>query len=1097
MSAKKFKFISPGVFLSEIDNSQLPKVPGGIGPLIIGRTRRGPGLKPVKVSSFQEFVEVFGEPMPGNEGEDPWRDGNGLLAASYAPYAAQAYLRADINSPVTVIRLLGVAGDDADDSANAHPGWDVHQAFGIFAATGQDTASASETNAKLVGIIYSDDTIGVGAGGRKAGEPGVTVTALSNCASGSNTVKAVEVSSHAFDLCVSSSSGNITKRVSFRKGTNYIRDVLNTSPVATNPGISDPPAGTLAKHYWLGETFEEAYEEVARAQTAHGTGSIMIFTTQLHDNMTDFKSLSHEASGSVTGWVFPQHTGDASNYEPTNLEKLFRFHAIQEGEQGLDLHVCIENIKVADTGNPSPFGRFDVVVKQMRGGRINVVDSFENLNLNPNSDNFIARRIGDQYFQWDSSQKRNKVYGNYPNRSSYIRVEMGVEVGENGPDNPKSVPFGYFGPVRPGTVTEETATDHDLPNTAWAGDNTVIITGSNKLNIEWPVAPHVTVGSLGVDLSAKYVMGSTPYNKADGAETVNYADVNTGMKDYLRKFSMFGDTLSSQITGIAGATSSYSYVFSLDEVVVSGATAPGADLSDYNPTVVNFKSGSHVSGRASVTFQFSPNTAAALNGTIELETSDGTRKTYIGTADGGAANGTVADGKVTFRRGDTAGASIKPIQAAANLKAAIDSENGHNADVADSKFIVTLDGVGGITITQKVRGSKGNKAVTMAAGFAGAIEGAAPTKMTLGTDDAAYTSSDVGTAAALLDLVDSFSMPMVGGNDGVDVTEADPFNMSDRAVGLDSTTRTSYAHASIDRAIELVRDPEALEMNLATMPGITNEKLTTKLVQVCEARADSLAIIDLPNVYIPPAQARCTSFRDRVDNTTPEKSAKELVKRQINSSYGATYYPWVKVRDTISARDVWVPPSVIALGIMGYTEQRDEVWFAPAGFNRGGLNEGNAGLPVLQVSEQLLSSQRDRLYEANINPIASFVSEGLVVFGQKTLQMTPSALDRINVRRLLIFVKKEISRISNGLLFDQNVPATWNRFTGQVVPFLEGVKTRLGLTDFKVVLDRTTTTADLIDRNIMYAKIFLKPARAIEFIAVDFVITRTGASFDD
>ena len=339
-------------------------------------------------------------------------------------------------------------------------------------------------------------------------------------------------------------------------------------------------------------------------------------------------------------------------------------------------------------------------------------------------------------------------------------------------------------------------------------------------------------------------------------------------------------------------------------------------------------------------------------------------------------------------------------------------------------------------------------------------------------------------------------MPLIGGFDGVNVTEADPFNMSTRTVA-EKTTRTSYAYATIDRAIELIKDPEALEMNLACMPGITNTSLTTKLVQTCEARADALAVIDLPNVYVPPAESKCTSFKDRVNGTTPERSAKNLIARQINSSYGATYYPWVKIRDTINSRDIWAPPSVVALGVMGYTEQRDEVWFAPAGFNRGGLNEGNAGLPVLQVSEQLLSSQRDRLYEANINPIASFVSEGLVVFGQKTLQMTPSALDRINVRRLLIFVKKEISRIANGLLFDQNLPSTWNRFTGQVVPFLEGVKTRLGLTDFKVVLDKTTTTPDLIDRNIMYAKIFLKPARAIEFIAVDFVITRTGASFDD
>ena len=229
----------------------------------------------------------------------------------------------------------------------------------------------------------------------------------------------------------------------------------------------------------------------------------------------------------------------------------------------------------------------------------------------------------------------------------------------------------------------------------------------------------------------------------------------------------------------------------------------------------------------------------------------------------------------------------------------------------------------------------------------------------------------------------------------------------------------------------------------------------------------------------------------------PKAAAKALKARQINSSYGATYYPWVKVRDNENSRDVWVPPSVVALGVMAYTEQASEVWFAPAGVNRGGLNEGNAGIPVLQASEQLLSKQRDALYESNINPIASFVTEGLVIFGQMTLQSTPSALDRINVRRLLIFVKKEVSRIANGLLFDQNVPATWNRFLGQVNPFLQSVKTRLGLSDFKVILDNTTTTPDLVDRNVMYAKIFLKPARAIEFIAVDFVITNTGASFDD
>jgi len=205
----------------------------------------------------------------------------------------------------------------------------------------------------------------------------------------------------------------------------------------------------------------------------------------------------------------------------------------------------------------------------------------------------------------------------------------------------------------------------------------------------------------------------------------------------------------------------------------------------------------------------------------------------------------------------------------------------------------------------------------------------------------------------------------------------------------------------------------------------------------------------------------------------------------------------VQVKDTIGGQLLWVPPSVVALGTFASSEAKSEVWFAPAGFNRGGLTEGSAGLPVLSVSRKLTSQNRDDLYETNINPIASFPSEGIVIFGQKTLQQTQSALDRINVRRMMLFIKKEISRISARILFDQNVQTTWNRFLGEVNPFLASVQSRLGLTEYKVILDDTTTTPDLVDRNILYAKIFLKPARAIEFIAIDFVITRSGASFED
>jgi phage tail sheath protein FI len=185
------------------------------------------------------------------------------------------------------------------------------------------------------------------------------------------------------------------------------------------------------------------------------------------------------------------------------------------------------------------------------------------------------------------------------------------------------------------------------------------------------------------------------------------------------------------------------------------------------------------------------------------------------------------------------------------------------------------------------------------------------------------------------------------------------------------------------------------------------------------------------------------------------------------------------------------------MGVLASSQAKSDVWFAPAGFNRGGLSDGAAGIPILNASSRLSSKERDKLYDANINPIASFPSTGIVVFGQKTLQMRRSALDRINVRRLVIYLKKQISILSTQILFEQNVQATWDRFKGLIEPFLANVKTRYGLTEYKLVLDETTTTPDLIDQNILYAKIMIKPARAIEFIAIDFIIANTGASFDD
>ena len=330
-----------------------------------------------------------------------------------------------------------------------------------------------------------------------------------------------------------------------------------------------------------------------------------------------------------------------------------------------------------------------------------------------------------------------------------------------------------------------------------------------------------------------------------------------------------------------------------------------------------------------------------------------------------------------------------------------------------------------------------------------------------------------------------------------DVTEAEPFG-NHKLDDNSGNVKQNYAYYSVKKAIDTASDPEAVEMDLLAVPGVTDSSLTEHMVNVCEDRGDALAVIDIANDYTPRYESN-SSEASRIG--TVVSAVNTFKDRGLNSSYGCAFYPWVQVRDsaseTVPGKLVWLPPSVAALGTFSSTQRNAELWFAPAGFNRGGLSEGSSGLNVVNVRQRLTSVDRDRLYGANINPIAKFPSEGIVVFGQKTLQVTPSALDRINVRRLLIFLKKRISRIAAGILFEPNVQTTWDRFVGRVNPLLESVKARFGLTDFKVVLDSSTTTDDLIDQNILYAKVFLKPTKAIEFIALDFVITNSGASFED
>jgi len=283
--------------------------------------------------------------------------------------------------------------------------------------------------------------------------------------------------------------------------------------------------------------------------------------------------------------------------------------------------------------------------------------------------------------------------------------------------------------------------------------------------------------------------------------------------------------------------------------------------------------------------------------------------------------------------------------------------------------------------------------------------------------------------------------------------------------GLEGTDYTN--------AISLMSNVDEYKYNVIAVPGLLNSEHSTQITSIVNntiARGDSISVVDLVkyNTAIATAITQASGF---------------------DSSYAATYWPWLQTIDPNIGEQVWIPASTMIPGVYAFTDASSDPWFAPAGITRGGLGQ------VTRAERKLSAGNRDDLYEANINPIATFPQSGVVVFGQKTLQKRASALDRINVRRLLISLKSFISQIADNLVFEQNSASTRNNFLSQVNPYLESVQQRQGLYAFKVVMDDTNNTPDVVDRNELIGQIFIQPTRTAEYIMLDFNVLPTGATF--
>jgi len=1176
MSVKKFKFVSPGIFLSEVDNSQLPAIKQAVGPVVIGRTRMGPTMRPVSVSSPSEFVQVFGNPIPG-EGPsgDVWRDGN-LTAPTYAAYAAMAYLKADVG-PITMVRLLGEDNPENDGAGIALSGWRTDAtrspstaggAYGIFvfpsssaainatgtlgaviyvnsgsiALGGEVLKTISGGEASFVGnsaaiesegansqfklnIFNTQDqstTTAASVEGTTAGAPGWDASAGANditievdsgapatatFTTATQAVKAggagaflgsagtitIEIDNGAgqiitFDGSENSAllvadkinatltgggallnAGAVDIRSDSAGSSSEVNVTAGTAGTLTDTGISigvANGAGNVANNAQV--TFAEAKAVIEAAiaglTVTQNADPDLVLTTLSKDGTSSIIDITGGDAVAGLGFAIASTTGATTPGGSPTLSTAFNFdrdsdlniRSVLNTNPQLTNDAFVNPTTLKNGENLYWLGEsFETDVEEALGGldrssRAVLLplasgsldrDDYKGIDFQTaKTGYFFSQDLSNDFAAFDPSAMTKLFRFVSLDGGRWIQNNLKIAVQDIKASTNKSDPYGSF------SIVVRAASDRD----------NVIQIVERWTNVNLNPASENFIGRVIGDTyySFDYTQRVLrQYGQYANKSKYIRVDMNPDVSGLNPKMLPFGVTGPLRFKTInytkSGAIPANAFVLASGST--PGATAPAGEICPADGIWLG-------DGTCTVT---------------GLQLDFPKQLLRLSASDGGLADPTDACfgpmstiSRNSSRKDSSWGDYLwrRPDGVTSE-----DTLAGISDDLVEYSWTVTLDDVvtsGSATSFWKQDARKNGNSATAQGSWQSILS-------------AGY---------------DKIVAPLYGGFDGLDITEAEPFRNGILSAGGDLDT-ANYAYNSIKRAVDTIKDPEFVECNIVTIPGVTNSTLTQHVIDTCEDRGDALAIIDLPDVYTPFTDSTNT-FEQRNQFTISE-CVDGLRDRGINSSYACTYYPWVQLLDTISNNLLWAPPSVVALGTLASSQAKSEVWFAPAGFNRGGLTDGSAGWPVTNITKRLTSKDRDKLYEANINPIASFPSEGLVVFGQKTLQVTRSALDRINVRRLLIYIKKQVSRISSGILFDQNVQVTWNRFLGEVRPFLASVQSRLGLSEWRVILDDTTTTPDLVDQNIMYAKIFLKPARAIEFIAVDFVITRTGASFDD
>lgn len=1037
-------FRSPGFFEKEIDLSSRKAGPSGTPAGIIGTAQKGPAFVPVTIGTFADFEVKFG----------------GLSPDRFGPYAVNEFLKH--RDAVTYMRVLGAgANSSITDIQNTKQQGTVKNAgfvlegplVGATSAefpTGRDSTEGVTGSGRRHGTVQflcaahtipANELVGFPSFSDNDSFEGTTaagdvrmVRAMIMSPQGSRVMVAAPGATFAtstefgsiddftapvagaFQLLISSSLGQSFSNDGGVPGLKIFNvDLDPSSNSYVGKVLNTDPDKFLEKQHYLYADFP-VESELASLHSAAGTvgilsGSDAVSASSPLSSLNSFGDVfgrfDTRYTTPTTPWIISQPFGE-------NEHKLFRFETLSDGQHGNDqVKISIANLR-ASTDPKNKYATFEVQVRRFLDNdyQKETVEAFPEVTLDPNSDKYIAKIIGDYkvVYNFDAEtedERRLVISGKYPNRSQFIRVVMHDNVTNPDSGLPQSaMPFGFLGV--PTLKTNDTLTDGATAlsmgdagtGARLSGQGTDAFTLSRSVVPPLPMRFKCTRGE--VETTPGFIGEPGELEKAD-------ARLYWGVKF---------EKIDSEVGGILNTNTS---------------RKPNHLISSYTKFVGIQKLDTVVTGSGADAFnnnKFSlANVALGVTGIADLTS---TPKTHM-----------------------------------------LDAAYIRNATVSAPDY----------TINDSI---SSNDRISLAK---------------LVHEDAIKFNRFNSYA--------KFTLPFYGGFDGLNMLNRDNALMTDRASssstdgmasvgwdedGLGGTQHTGEGKennivSSYRAAITQMTDPLNVSTNILAIPGIRDPFVTNFAAKRTKEYSKALYVMDIANYD-------SSSTRMFIDSEIHEdlkpdvrNTAEFFDSRGVDNNYVASYFPDVTINDESNNLQVQVPASVAAVAALAYNDSVSYPWFAPAGFNRGALSF------VSNVATRLSAGDRDTLYDARINPIAIFPSGGYVIFGQKTLQMNKSALDRVNVRRMLLEVKRQIVSVANNLLFEPNTPATRGRFIASATPLLALIQAQAGIEKFQIVMDSTNNSQEDYENNRLNGRIVVVPTRAIEFIAIDFIITNSGVIF--